>query len=160
MIIHDVTGKSVDQAVSHRHLKAEAWFRPTHSMWGQVILKAFRFSCRYHSTVALHTLKSPGGWRIGPLVAAVLRHSLTPSTWTTTVNCRPSFSEDAWGKSRTISTRITDDVKKNVIWYPLNASHVCSVIVICLVYLICLVAVWNVHYYTNGLYSSDWNTNA
>jgi hypothetical protein len=31
------------------------------------------------STVVLHAHISPAGWRIGPLVAAVLRHSLTPS---------------------------------------------------------------------------------
>jgi hypothetical protein len=31
----------------------------------------------------LHTHISPKGWTIGPLVAAVQRHSLTPSTWTT-----------------------------------------------------------------------------
>jgi hypothetical protein len=41
-------------------------------------------SCQYHSAVALQTRISPGGWTIGPLVAAVLRHSLTLSTWTTT----------------------------------------------------------------------------
>jgi hypothetical protein len=33
--------------------------------------------------VAFHTHLLPGGWTVGPLVAAVLRHHLTPSTWTT-----------------------------------------------------------------------------
>jgi hypothetical protein len=34
--------------------------------------------------VVLHTHISPGGWTIGPLVAAVHRHSLTQSIWTWT----------------------------------------------------------------------------
>jgi len=42
------------------------------------------FTCQYHSTMALHTHISPGGRTIGPLVTAVQRHSLTPSTRTTT----------------------------------------------------------------------------
>jgi hypothetical protein len=37
--------------------------------------------CQYHYTVALHTHTSSGGRTIGPLVAAVQRHSLTISTW-------------------------------------------------------------------------------
>jgi hypothetical protein len=37
--------------------------------------------CRYHSTMVLHAHISPGGWTIGPLVAAVQRRGLTPSTW-------------------------------------------------------------------------------
>jgi hypothetical protein len=40
--------------------------------------------CQYYSTMALHIHISPGGWKIGPLVAAVQRHLLTPSIWTTT----------------------------------------------------------------------------
>jgi hypothetical protein len=42
------------------------------------------FPCQYHSTVALHTHISSEGWTIGPLVAAVQRHSLIPSTQATT----------------------------------------------------------------------------
>jgi hypothetical protein len=41
------------------------------------------FPCQYHFTVAPHTHISPEGWAIGPLIASVLRHSLSPSTWTT-----------------------------------------------------------------------------
>jgi hypothetical protein len=36
--------------------------------------------------VALHVHTSPGGWTIGPLVAAVQRHTLTPSTWTSSTH--------------------------------------------------------------------------
>jgi hypothetical protein len=43
------------------------------------------FPCQYHSTVVLRTRVSSGGWTIGPLVAAVLRHGLIPSKWTTTL---------------------------------------------------------------------------
>jgi hypothetical protein len=39
--------------------------------------------CQYHSTVILHSHLSPGGWTIGPLMVAVQRLGLTPSTWTT-----------------------------------------------------------------------------
>jgi hypothetical protein len=38
--------------------------------------------CRYHSSMVLHAHISPGGWTVGPLVAAVRRHSLTPLTLT------------------------------------------------------------------------------
>jgi hypothetical protein len=38
---------------------------------------------QYHSTMALHSHVSSGGWTIGPLVAAVERHILTPSPWAT-----------------------------------------------------------------------------
>jgi hypothetical protein len=48
--------------------------------------RIFMAVCTYfwfsrHSTMVLHAHISPGGWTIGPLVAAVLRRSLTPSTW-------------------------------------------------------------------------------
>jgi hypothetical protein len=46
--------------------------------WGSFFSKLFNFLCQYHSTVTLHTHIS-GGWTKGPLVAAVQRHSLTPS---------------------------------------------------------------------------------
>jgi hypothetical protein len=40
------------------------------------------FLCLHqHSTMVLHAHISPGGWTIGPLVAAVQRQSLTPLTW-------------------------------------------------------------------------------
>jgi hypothetical protein len=47
------------------------------------ISEFFGFPCQYNSTVALRTHVSSGGWTIDPLVTAVQRHSLTPSTWTT-----------------------------------------------------------------------------
>jgi hypothetical protein len=39
----------------------------------------FRFPCQYHSMTLLHTHSSSGGWTACPSVAAVQRHSLTPS---------------------------------------------------------------------------------
>jgi hypothetical protein len=39
------------------------------------------FPCHYHSTVPPYTYH--WGWTTGLLVAAVQRHSVTPSTWTT-----------------------------------------------------------------------------
>jgi hypothetical protein len=36
--------------------------------------------CQYHSTVVLHTRISPGRLTIGPLLATVQSHSLTPTT--------------------------------------------------------------------------------
>jgi hypothetical protein len=48
---------------------------------GNVFLQVLRvIPFQYHSTVSLHTYISPGRWTIGPFVAAVQRHSLTP--WT------------------------------------------------------------------------------
>jgi hypothetical protein len=38
------------------------------------------FPCQYHSTVTLHSHITLGGRTIGPLVAAVQRYNLTPST--------------------------------------------------------------------------------
>jgi hypothetical protein len=43
------------------------------------------FPCQHHSTMALHSHVSYGGWTIGQLQAAVQRHSLTPLTRTTTL---------------------------------------------------------------------------
>jgi hypothetical protein len=40
------------------------------------------FPCWYYYTIVLHARIAPGGWIIGPLVAAVQRHSLTSSIWT------------------------------------------------------------------------------
>jgi hypothetical protein len=56
---------------------------------GQALLRVILF---YHSpchfTVALHTHVSSRGWTIGPLVAVVLRHRLTPLIWIwTTFSC-------------------------------------------------------------------------
>jgi hypothetical protein len=49
---------------------------------GQVFLRLLLFSRQYQSTVALQTHRSPNRWTVGPLVAAVQRHSLAPSTRT------------------------------------------------------------------------------
>jgi hypothetical protein len=38
------------------------------------------FPCRYRSTMALHAHIPHEGWTVGPLVAAVQRYSLNPST--------------------------------------------------------------------------------
>jgi hypothetical protein len=50
--------------------------------WDRAYPEFFISLCPYHSTVAIHAHISPGGWTIGLLVSAVLRHSLTPWTWT------------------------------------------------------------------------------
>jgi hypothetical protein len=81
------------QAVSRRSLTAEARIRFLLRPYGicgaqndtriGVSLSSSALPCRYHSTVALHTHMSPGGRTTGLLVAAVQRHSLTPSTRTT-----------------------------------------------------------------------------
>jgi hypothetical protein len=77
------------QTVSCRPLNAEARAQVTHSMWDLWWTKwhwdcfssaFFGFPCQYNSTVTLHTHISSGGWTINPMVAAVQRHSRTPST--------------------------------------------------------------------------------
>jgi len=52
---------------------------------GQVILRVRRFPLSVGSIISSwHSiLISSGGWRIGPLVAAVQTHRLTPLAWTT-----------------------------------------------------------------------------
>jgi hypothetical protein len=42
------------------------------------------FPCQHHSTMAFNTYVLSGGWIIGPLEAAVQRHGLDRTTWTTT----------------------------------------------------------------------------
>jgi hypothetical protein len=74
------------QAVSRRPLTVEVWVRaqasPRGICGGQSGTAAglFRVPCY---TVALRAHISSGGWRVGPLVAAVQRHSLTPLTCAT-----------------------------------------------------------------------------
>jgi hypothetical protein len=78
------------QAVSRRTFTAEALVHARVSPCGICGVKngtgtdfppsSLVFPCQYHSTVVLHT-HIAWGWRIGSLVAAVQRHSLTPSTW-------------------------------------------------------------------------------
>jgi hypothetical protein len=58
-------------------LKMSRWMLTKYIMY-----KALQQS--YNSTMALHIYILPVGWAIGLLVAAVGRHSLTPSTTTTT----------------------------------------------------------------------------
>jgi hypothetical protein len=58
----------------------DLWWTKWH--WDRVFSEFFVVPCQYHSTVALHTHVSFLDWTIGLLVAAVQRHSLTPSTWT------------------------------------------------------------------------------
>jgi hypothetical protein len=50
----------------------------------QVSLRVPRFSPVSVIPPGLYTRISSGGWAIGPFVAAVQRHILTPSTWITT----------------------------------------------------------------------------
>jgi hypothetical protein len=61
---------------------------------GQVSVRILQFSHQYHST-AVHT--SSGGWTTGLLVATVQRHSLTPSTWTS------SYSSSSWSLSLSLT---------------------------------------------------------
>jgi hypothetical protein len=76
-----LTGRAMAQAVSSRLLTAEAsgqsmwylWWTKWH--WDRCFSKFFGFPWQYHSTVELHTHISSGGWKIGPLVAAVQRQS-------------------------------------------------------------------------------------
>jgi hypothetical protein len=74
------------QAVSRRSVTAEAEVSPCGICGGQNATGTY-FSpnssvllCQYHSTVALHTRVSSGGWTIGQLVATVHKHSFIPST--------------------------------------------------------------------------------
>jgi hypothetical protein len=59
----------------------DLWWTKWH--WDRFLVRVLKFfPCRYNSTVALCTHTSPGGWTICPLMAAVQRHGLTPSTGT------------------------------------------------------------------------------
>jgi hypothetical protein len=53
--------------------------------WDRFFSEFFSFPLSYCSTVALH-IHISGGWIKYPFMAAVQRHSLTPSTWTTTIS--------------------------------------------------------------------------
>jgi hypothetical protein len=96
------------QAVSRRPHTSEARVRAQFSSCeicggqnalGQVFIRVFRFPL----SISIH-LGSPcqyitRDWTIGPLVAAVQRHRLTPSTWATWTwavrQYRPKFCTDA-----------------------------------------------------------------
>jgi hypothetical protein len=76
----------MDQAVSHQPPNTEARENP-YTISGEQSVSATRypqsssvFHCQYHSTVALHTHVPPGKRTVGPLVAAIQRHGLTPLT--------------------------------------------------------------------------------
>jgi hypothetical protein len=89
------------QAVSHslspRRPRVSGQVRPCWMCWqsgkGQVIFEFFSmFPCPpWLSTLIYHL----GGWTIGPMVVAVQRHSLTPSTWTTAFSDAVSFENMA-----------------------------------------------------------------
>jgi hypothetical protein len=57
----------------------DLWWTKCHK--DRLFSEFFHFLCQYHCTVALHIHMSSGGWTIDPLVAAVQRRSLNPSTW-------------------------------------------------------------------------------
>jgi hypothetical protein len=90
-------GRVISQAISRRPVTTEAWVRAqvsTRGICGEQIGTGTGFSpsclvfpCQYNSSLAVHTHMSPGGWTTGPLVAAVQRHNLSPSTWTTWRPC-------------------------------------------------------------------------
>jgi hypothetical protein len=69
------------QAVSRRSLTPEARVSQWGICGGQSEISfptSCSIPCQYHSTVALQTHVSSGGWTIGPLVAAVQRRIFTP----------------------------------------------------------------------------------
>jgi hypothetical protein len=59
---------------------------------GQVFLRGLQFSPFIIIPPGLNTHTSPEGWTIGPLVAAVQRHRLAPSKWTTDIMNRTPYS--------------------------------------------------------------------
>jgi hypothetical protein len=88
-------GCAVAQVVCHWPVTAEARFSPCGICGGQsgngtgFSLTSLVFPHQYHSAVALHAHVSSGGWTVGPLMATVQRHSLTPINMndnTTTTN--------------------------------------------------------------------------
>jgi hypothetical protein len=87
--------------ITNKRTISMSWYRwglglrPGQSMWNWWWINntgtGFRPSssvlpCQNHSAVAPY-LYIIWGWTIGPLVAAVQRHSLTPSAWKTNMSC-------------------------------------------------------------------------
>jgi tetrahydromethanopterin S-methyltransferase subunit E len=94
-------GRVMAQVVSPRSLTAEARVRAQVSSCGvcdgqggtrtRFTPSSSVFSSQYHFTLARHAHISSGWWTVGPLVAAVQRHSLTSSTSSTTNLCYRFF---------------------------------------------------------------------
>jgi hypothetical protein len=103
-------GHAMAQAVSSRPLAAEAlvlaslcWMYGGQSETSTGSSPSSSvFPYQYHSTVALHSHISSGGWTIDPLAAAVESHGLTPSTSTLRTKSGHSLyygtiTDTAWG---------------------------------------------------------------
>jgi hypothetical protein len=106
--------RAMAQAVSHRLLTAEdrvrnrsvhIGFVVDNMTLGQVFLRVLRF---YLVSIMpprpLRTSISSGGWTIGPLVAAVLRPSLTLLTWSWTSSSRNNLWTGVRPTVRSLST--------------------------------------------------------
>jgi hypothetical protein len=92
MLCKSYSSRAMAQAVSRRSLIGGPGSYPGQSMWdlwwtkwhwGRLSLSFFSFllSMSFHHVFHAHI--SPEGWGIGPLVAAVQRHNVTPLTSTT-----------------------------------------------------------------------------
>jgi len=92
--VKSTKGSCMAQVISRRPVIAEAWVRAQVSPCAIYIGESGAgtgfspssslFSCKYHSTMALHAHISSVGRTKGSFVAAVRKNSCTPSTWTTT----------------------------------------------------------------------------
>jgi hypothetical protein len=110
-------GRAMARAVSRRPLTAVAWVRdrffPCGISGGQSGTGISFFSpsssvCPVNIIPPrIHTQIPSGRWTIGPVVAAVQRHCLTPSTWSTTTTIKPDAANTkAFHRTRcrTVST--------------------------------------------------------
>jgi hypothetical protein len=78
---HIIQTVSCGPLVAEAHICVHVRFVVDKVALGQAFPSYLVFTCQYHSTVALHTHISSGGWTVGMLVAAVQRHNLTLLTW-------------------------------------------------------------------------------